>query len=378
MQSSNAIQARIQALNASIQATGDGISPTHTVASPSVDQDDGALVDEEEVPEVDLSSIDDDSLRGVAEQLQTEVRGLKFELSKGRSKLENKTRHFESQKAEWELTQTTLEAQRTLLEGELKAVTVAVQQQQADAAKLTSTLKSDLNDQVERYLALRMEVEEARSTPSRDSPSPDKKESKERARLVAVQRKLDSVTADHQWLLTQYVTVNSQNAEIRKKEQLALDHIKSMEQELHRRQSKHEDEAARLMAEGSQAQARELQALGKLQEAKAEIADLLSQNMLSRPSRERANSFGEDTRPKALEESAAAFRQHIAGALSNATVVSNAASPGGNFAPAPIRGGGGIGGITNLTDRSPKPSTAGAAAEVSPSKKPNFFKRLFS
>ena len=68
-----------------------------------------------------------------------------------------------------------------------------------------------------RYLNLKMEVEEARTTPSKEAlaakqgGSPDKKSAK---KLSTVQRKLDEVTADHQWLLAQYVTVNSQNAEV--------------------------------------------------------------------------------------------------------------------------------------------------------------------
>eukprot|EP00656_Telonema_subtile_P001920 TRINITY_DN10832_c0_g1_i1.p1 TRINITY_DN10832_c0_g1~~TRINITY_DN10832_c0_g1_i1.p1 ORF type:complete len:347 (-),score=139.11 TRINITY_DN10832_c0_g1_i1:37-1077(-) len=322
-------------------------------------------------------------MRATAEQLQEEARKLRFELSKGHSKIANKTRHFEQQKAEWASKQLTLESQRKLLEEELQAVNAAVQQQQLNADKLTSTLKNDLNAQVERYLALRMQVEEARVlSPSVSSPSPDKKEAKDRAKLVAIQRKLDSVTADHQWLLTQYVTVNSQNAEVRKKEQLALDHIKNMEQEIHRRQSKQEDETARLMAEASQAHARELQALAKLQESKAEVASLLSEKMQRRTSddltnRERANSFDGASGPTPFEDSAAALRQHIAGALSSGPV----RSPG-NFAPVPIRGGGGVSGITNLTDRqNTSAATAeGAAAEAprSSEKKPNFFKRLFS
>lgn len=37
-----------------------------------------------------------------------------------------------------------------------------------------------------------------------------------------------------QWLLTQYVTVNGQNAELRKKDTLAHEHIKDLERELQR------------------------------------------------------------------------------------------------------------------------------------------------
>ena len=92
-----------------------------------------------------------------------------------------------------------------------------------------------------------------------------------------------------------------------------------------------------------------------------------------------ANSKSDTHRrgPLEFEDSAAALRQHIAGALSSGPV----RSPG-NFAPVPIRGGGGVSGITNLTDRqNTSAATAeGAAAEAprSSEKKPNFFKRLFS
>lgn len=370
-QSSEAIRARIQALEASLQAAGE--ETVESTVSPSVepDEDDGV---EEEEPELDLASVEDSELRGTAEQLQSEVRKLRFELSKGNSKIANKTRHFEQQRVDWAAKQELLETQRKLLEEELQAVNAAVQQQQLDAEKLTGTLKNDLNAQVERYLALRMEVEEARVFSPSVSPSPDKKEGKERAKVVQLQRKLDSVTADHQWLLTQYVTVNSQNAEVRKKEQLALEHIKNMEQEIHRRQSKQEDETARLMAEASQAHARELQALAKLQEAKAEIAQLLSQKMKRRPSddmtagRPRGNSMDN-------------LGPHVTASLSGGQVHSP-----GNFAPVPIRGGGGMSGITNLTDRQNTsaaasghgaPAEAAAPAETK-EKKPNFFKRLFS
>lgn len=369
--SSQAIQQRILALNASLQASGvvTEIEPTSGSAAEQGAENDEVVEEDEEQQEVDLSGLDGDAVRQTAEQLQGEVRKLRFDLSKGTSKLENKTRHFEQQKSEWRAQHESLEAKRSLLESELQAVTEAVQKQQADAEKLTATLKKDLNDQVDRYLQLRMEVEEARSTPvkSSDQPSsasPDKSTvAKDAKKMQTLQKKLDSVTADHQWLLTQYVTVNGQNAELRKKDTLAHEHIKDLERELQRRVSKYEDETAQLMAEKSQAHARELQALEARDMATKEIASLRQQLQ-----------FGEMRTREPTEDSANALRQHIQGALHNSSgghspTHTSKGSPlvGGNFAPPPLRGGGGAG-ITNLID--------GASPEEAPKK--NFFKRLFS
>lgn len=40
--------------------------------------------------------------------------------------------------------------------------------------------------------------------------------------IVTLQRRLDSVTSDHQWLLQQYVAINTQAGELRKKAQAGL------------------------------------------------------------------------------------------------------------------------------------------------------------
>lgn len=103
--------------------------------------------------------------------------------------------------------------------------------------------------------------------------------------------------------------------QVRRKEQLAQEQIKRLEHELHKRGSKHEDQVARLMAESSQAQARELQAMAKLQEANQEIASLMTQKMST--NRDRSGSFVvQDTKEHPLEDSTDALRLHIAGALS--------------------------------------------------------------
>jgi len=234
-------------------------------------------------------------------ELLSAAQGLQEELDALKSKRREEKWQAKKLRAAQENRQGTLErsaAEKQQLEVELIEVKNAWQQQQADFDKLRRTLQNDLNTQVERYVALKMQVEERRSTPSKDGSTPES--SKEREMIVSLQRRLDSVTSDHQWLLQQYVAINTQAGELRKKASLREEYVKQLETSMHQQTARHEDEIAKLSAEMTKMQAREMQ----LRDAMRNVSlDGIAPELLQSPrspvgaaaeeGRERSSSFEE-------------------------------------------------------------------------------------
>jgi len=232
------------------------------------------------------------------------------------------------------------------LEEELCELKEAWEAQKQSFEKLKATLQNDLNQQVERYISLKVQVEEEKSSPTKEGAE----QSKEREMIVSLQRRLDSVTSDHQWLLQQYVAINTQAGDLRKKASLREDHVKELETAMHQLSARHEDEIAKLSTEISKAQARELQMRDAIQTVSLENAagDLFEGEPGDFAPRERSVSFEEKL--KTANES---FSGRLAAQLNKVVAPLRADGANAGIPQSPMSGGrirgGGISGGTIST-----------------------------
>jgi len=290
-------------------------------------------------PDSDDNEEEEEPLDGMdLEQLTEVIVGLRGSLEEAKSKRRQERWDHKKLRAQFEKQQGSMD-EKIRLEAELMEVQTAWQRQQTDFDKLRKTLQNDLNAQVERYVALKMQVEEERSSPSKEG-SPE--QSKEREMIVSLQRRLDSVTSDHQWLLQQYVAINTQAGELRKKASLREQHVKQLETAMHQQTARHEDEVAKLSADISKAQARELQLREALQNLSIEAtAPELLEDGAGDGVRGRSTSFEE--RLKCANES---FSGRITAQLNKVVAPLRAGSGGipmsaaGGRVVTPIKGGG--------------------------------------
>jgi len=340
------------ALEASSQATQDKLSGLERMLRKSIpseeDQEVEAMEQElqedlgsfpiedgEESSEDDAAALDLDGLEAPA--LLTTIETLQSKLEKSKAKQKKQVWLNQKLKASQENKSSLMkeqEAETNRLEAELFELKTAWQQQQEDFDKLRSTLQNDLNQQVERYVSLKMEVEEEKSSPSKEGAG----QNKEREMIVSLQRRLDSVTSDHQWLLQQYVAINTQAGELRKKASLREDHVKSLETAMHQLSARHEDEVAKLSAEISKAQARELQMRDAVKNVTLEATEEVFEDG-DGGVRERAGSF--ENRVTRANES---FTERIAARLNKVVAPLRADAAGGIpqskiGVVTPIRGG---------------------------------------